>query len=123
MATPPREGPPFLLPVDSRLIKGMTEEKGPASARSRKAPPYRRTRYDLRELLLVDTGVVSALTKIDEFEPAPGGQLARRLHLPDLLDQVLQPDPPCLGDSLRREPSQHFFSFGSLVVDLLAQEP
>src|SRR5215210_7970330 len=48
MATPPREGPPFLLPVDSRLIKGMTEEKGPASARSRKAPPYRRTRYYVR---------------------------------------------------------------------------
>src|SRR5215210_4088317 len=48
MATPPREGPPFLLPVDSRLIKGMTEEKGPASARSRKAPPYRRTRYDIK---------------------------------------------------------------------------
>src|SRR5215210_9099009 len=45
MATPPREGPPFLLPVESRLIKGMTEEKGPASARSRKAPPYRRTWY------------------------------------------------------------------------------
>src|SRR5215210_7162392 len=51
MATPPREGPPFLLPVDSRLIKGMTEEKGPASARSRKAPPYRRTRYQVRTLL------------------------------------------------------------------------
>ena len=26
----------FLLPVDSRLIKGMTEEKGPAGARVRK---------------------------------------------------------------------------------------
>jgi hypothetical protein len=26
---------------------GMTEKKGPASARGRKEPPYRRTRYDM----------------------------------------------------------------------------
>jgi hypothetical protein len=26
MATPAREGPPLFTPVDSRLIKGMTEE-------------------------------------------------------------------------------------------------
>jgi hypothetical protein len=30
MPTPRRAGPHFLLPVDSRLIKGMTDEEGPA---------------------------------------------------------------------------------------------